>query len=84
MRLVLPRYLHFICIFVDAIKSELLALTFQSHCEDVSSYQTITRLLQSERINKLRFTSLAILSISDTHPVLLLAAICPLTFSQNM
>ena len=29
MRLVLLRYLHFICIFMDAIKSELLTLTFQ-------------------------------------------------------
>ena len=69
MSLVLPRYLHSICIFVDAIKSELLALTFQSHTEDVSSYQTITLLLQSEHLNKLRFTSLAILSIyAPTQP----------------
>ena len=28
------------------------------HCEDSSSYQTITLLLQSERLNKLRFTRL--------------------------
>ena len=30
MRLVLLRGLHFICICTDAIKSELLTLTFQS------------------------------------------------------
>ena len=30
MRLVLLRYLHFICIFMDKIKSKLLTLTFQS------------------------------------------------------
>ena len=30
MRLVLLRDLHFICIFIDAVKSELLAVTFQS------------------------------------------------------
>ena len=30
MRLVLRRDLHFICIFIDAVKSELLTLTFQS------------------------------------------------------
>ena len=30
MRLVLLRYLDFICIFMDAIKSELLTFTFQS------------------------------------------------------
>ena len=50
----------FICIFMDAVKSELLTLTFQSDCEDVSSYQTITLLLQSERLSKLRITPLAI------------------------
>ena len=43
---------------MDAIKSELLTLTFQSDCEDLSSYQSITLLLQSERLNKLRFTPL--------------------------
>ena len=30
MRLVLVRYFHFIFVFMDAIKSELLNLTFQS------------------------------------------------------
>ena len=56
MRLVLLRYLHFICISMDAMKSELL--TFQSDCEDLSSYETIILLLESEHLNKLRFTSL--------------------------
>ena len=59
MRLVLLRYLHFICILMEAFKSELLTLTFQSDCKDLSLYQTITFLLQSERLNKLRFTPLA-------------------------
>ena len=62
MRLVLLRDLHFICIFIDAIK--LLTLAFQSdnfdilkwHCEDLSSYQTITLLLQSERLNQPRLS----------------------------
>ena len=53
-------FLHFIYIFVDAIKSELLPLTFQSDCEDLSSYQTITLLLQSERLNALAFCSLIV------------------------
>ena len=30
MTLILLRYLHFICIFMDAIKSELLTLIFKS------------------------------------------------------
>ena len=46
MRLAPLRYLHLICFFMDAIKSELLSLTFQSDCEDVSSYQTVNLLLQ--------------------------------------
>ena len=53
-------FLHFIYIFVDAIKSELLPLTFQSDCEDLSSYQTITLLLQSERLNALAICSLIV------------------------
>ena len=38
MRLALLRYLDFICIFMNGIKSELLNLTFQSDCEYLSSY----------------------------------------------
>ena len=53
--LVLPRYLHFICIFMHAIKSELLNLRFQW---DLSSYQTITLLLKCERLKKQRFALL--------------------------
>ena len=52
---------------MDEIKSELLTLTFQSDCEDVSSYQTITLLLESERLNKLRFTPLAT-TVYLSHP----------------
>ena len=52
---------------MDAVKSELLTLTFQSDCEDVSSYQTITLLLESERLNKLRFTPLAT-TVYLSHP----------------
>ena len=62
MRLALLRYLDFICIFMDGIKSELLTLTFQSDCEYLSSYQTITLLLQSERLKKLRFVTTVYLS----------------------
>ena len=55
MRLVLIRDFHFICIFIDAIKLELLTLTFQSAiCEDLNSHQTITLLLQSKRLNQLK------------------------------
>ena len=67
MRLVLLIYLFFVCIFMDTIKSELLTLTFQSDCEDWSSYQTTTLLLQSERLNKLRFTLLAT-TVYLSHP----------------
>ena len=59
MSLVLLKYLHFICIFMDPIKSESLTLTYQSHWEDLSSYQTITRLLQSQGLKKIPFTPLA-------------------------
>ena len=44
---------------MDAVKSELLTLTFQSDHEDLSSYQTINLLLQSERPKKMRLTPLA-------------------------
>ena len=37
----------------------LLTLTFQIDCKNVRSYQTISLLLQRERLNKLRFTPLA-------------------------
>ena len=53
MGLVILRDLHFIQIFIDVIKSE--TLTFQSD-KDLSSYQTITLLLQSERLNQARVT----------------------------
>ena len=59
MRLVLLRHLHLICIFMDAIKSEFLTLTFQSDCEGFSSYQTIKLSPLYYKVNELRFTSLA-------------------------
>ena len=60
MRLALLRDLHFTCIFIDAIKSELLTLKFQSDIVRISSsYQTITLLLQSEHLNQLKWTPLA-------------------------
>ena len=61
-----PRYLHFICIFMDVIKSELLTLTFESDGQDLSSYQIITLLLQSERLNKLRFAP-SVTTVSLSH-----------------
>ena len=70
MRLAFLRYLHFMCIFMYAIKSELLTLTFQSDCEDLSSYQAITLLLLSERLNKLRFT-LLVTTAYLSHPSIL-------------
>ena len=60
MRLVLLRYLHFICIFMDAIKSELLTLTFQSDIVRIWVHIKLSlSLLQSKRLNKLRFTPLS-------------------------
>ena len=60
MRLALLRDLHFTCIFIDAIKSELLTLKFQSDIVRISSsYQTMTLLLQSEPLNQLKWTPLA-------------------------
>ena len=50
------RYLDFICIFMDAIKSELLTFIFQSDIVRIWAHETVTLLLQSERLNKLRFT----------------------------
>ena len=45
---------------MDAIKSELLSLTFQNDCEDLSSYQIITLLLQSKRLNALAICPLTV------------------------
>ena len=59
MRLVLFRDLHFIRIFTDAIKSEFVFDISKLHCQDLSSYQTITLVLQSVRLNQLRVTPLA-------------------------
>ena len=58
MRLVLLIYLHFICIFIDTIKSELLTLTlaFHSNCEDLDYHP----LFQHERLSQLKFTPLTI------------------------
>ena len=44
-------FYHLFLIVIDFDISKL-------HCEDLGSYQTITFLLQSERLNKLTFTSL--------------------------
>ena len=68
---------------MDAIKPELLTLTFESDCEDVNSYQTITLLLQGEHLNKLRFTPLATTVCLSQPLALPLAATCPLTVSKN-
>ena len=54
---------------MDAIKSELLILTF----EFISNY---TLLLQNERLTKLRFTPLPT-TVYHTYPTLLLATTCP-------
>ena len=49
-------YLHFCrCIKVGVIGFDIS----KWHCEDLSSYQTITLLLQRERLKKLRFTPLS-------------------------
>ena len=76
MRLVLLKYCIFLKIFIDAVKSELLTLIFQSDCEDLSSYQTITLLLQRKRFSKLRFTPLVTI-VYLSHP-------SSPTFSRNL
>ena len=59
MALDILRYFHYICIFFYVINSELLTLTFQSDImKFLSSYQSITLLLQSKRLAKLRYTPL--------------------------
>ena len=55
MGLALLRDLHSICIFIAAIK--LLDIS-KWHCEDLNSYQTITFLLQTKRLNQLTLTPL--------------------------
>ena len=53
MRLLLLRVLHFISIFTDAIKLEVIDFDISKwHCEALSSYQFITVLLQGERLNQ--------------------------------
>ena len=83
MRLVLFRDLHFIFIFIDAIKSVIDFDISMRHCEDLSSYQTIILLLQSERLNQLRLTPLAI-TVYHTYPTLPLATTYPLSACQNV
>ena len=56
MRLVVLQNLHFICIFIVTIKSELLTLTFQS---DIVRIWAHTHLLQSKCLNQLRLITLA-------------------------
>ena len=85
MRLVLLRYLHFICIFMDAIKSELLALTFQSD---------ILRIWVHIKLSPFYYKANVLtnwdshpyppLSIYHTYPALPLATTCPLIVSQNV
>ena len=60
MRLILLRDLDFICIFIDAIKLELLTLIFQSDIVRIWTYIKLPLLLQSDRLNQLRVTPLAI------------------------
>ena len=43
MALVLLRYLHFICIFIDAVKLELLTLTFQSNIVNIWAHTKLTK-----------------------------------------
>ena len=59
MRLILLRDLDFICIFIDAIKLELLTLTFQSDIVKIWAHIKLPLLLQSDRLNRLRVTPLA-------------------------
>ena len=51
-----------ICIFIDVIKSEFHISKWQ--CENLSSYQTNTLLLQSERFNQLTLTPLVTVYLS--------------------
>ena len=61
MRLILLRDLHFICISIDAFNSRVIDFDISKwHCGDLSSYETITLLLQSQRLNQMRVTPLAV------------------------
>ena len=48
MRLGLLKDLHFICIFIDAIKSELLTLTIQSDIVRISTHIKLTPFYYKE------------------------------------
>ena len=54
------------------------------HCEDLSSYQIINVLLQSERLNQLTLTLLVTTAYLYTYPTLPLATAYPLSFRQNI
>ena len=85
MGLALLKYLHFICIFMDVIKLELLTLTFQS--DIVRIWVHIKLPLFYYKANALKNWDLhpyPPLSIYHTYPVLPLATTCPLTVSQNV
>ena len=85
MRLVLIRYLHFIYIFIDAIKSELLTLTFQSDIVRIWVHIKLSPFYY--KVNALTNWDLhpyPPLSIYHTYPALPQATIFPLIVSQNV
>ena len=81
MRLVLLTDLHFMCIFIGAVKSELLTSHFKVTLEDLTSYQIITLLLQSEQLT---LTLLVTTVYLYTYPTLPLATAYPLSVCQNV
>ena len=81
----LLRYLHFICIFIDAIKSELLTLTFQSDIVRIWVHIKLSPFYcKANALTNWNLHPYPPLSICHIYPALPLAITCPLTVSQNV
>ena len=84
MKLVLLKYLHFICIFMDAIKSESLTLTFQSDIVSIWVHIKLSPFYYKANPLKIEIYTPThhCLSITPTQSYPL-ATTFPLTVSQN-
>ena len=79
------RYLHFICIFMNAIKSELMILTFQSDVGRLWAHIKLSPFYyKANALTNWDLHPYPPLSIYHTYPVLPLAIYYTLTISQNV
>ena len=77
------RYLHFICIFMNAIKSELLTLTFQSDIVRIGAHIKLSPFYcKTNTLTNWDLHHQPRLSIYHAYPIVPLATICCLSVSK--